>query len=107
MKAGDRRTPMKVLRSTVTQDAAGQALDTWAVIKTIWVHLKETDGGKTDTVEGIIAERNYTAEMVTDAGLALTTRDRLKFTTRTFEILTVINTEQKSRTTELRLKETI
>ena len=107
MRAGDRRTPMQVLRSTPTQDASGQPIDAWSLVKTIWVHLFETEGAKVGNIEGTIAERNYQAEMITDAGLALTTRDRLKYGTRNFEILAVINREQRNRTTELRLKETI
>jgi SPP1 family predicted phage head-tail adaptor len=107
MRAANRRTPMHVLRATRQQDATGQIIEVWAAIKVVWIHLKESDGAKTENVEGVIAERTFMAEMVTDAGLAISTKDRLTYGGRTFEIVSVVNQEQKNRITEMRLKETI
>jgi SPP1 family predicted phage head-tail adaptor len=98
---------MHVLRATRQQDANGQVIETWASVKLVWVHLRDSDGTKGENVEGVIAERIFTAEMVTDAALALTEKDRLLYGGRTFEIVSVVNKEQRNRVTEMRLKETI
>lgn len=97
MSAGKLRRKLRFERFTVTQDAAGQEVETFAELVTRWCSMEPLSG-----TEGFAAMELHGKEVVRFVVRwelllkDLRVKDRIKFGTRTFDIKSALNTEERN-----------
>ncbi len=104
MRAGQLRNQVVIERYTTTRGSAGQALETWATLKSVWCSIEtETgseriEGGKVDATATHIIKMRYTD---------ITVKDRLTIGSRTFNITQISNRRNESDELQIMAKENV
>jgi SPP1 family predicted phage head-tail adaptor len=84
MRAGKLRHRVEVQRSTATQDTYGQQVITWGTFAILWADIRPSEATETFESGQFKTERRHVVRMrYYDQ---LTTRNRLKFGTRYFDV---------------------
>ena len=103
MKAGRLRHKVLIESETITQDAYGAPTRTWATFATVWASVMPLSGreyfeaGKTMSDVSTRIQIRY--------GTGITPQMRVKFGTRIYSIVSVINMDERNKEIELFCKE--
>ena len=109
MRAGKLRHRVEIQASTPTQDATGQPIDSWATVTggTVWAAIEPISGREFVAAGSFQAEVSHFITLRWDSTITLTPRNRVKFGTRYFSIVSVRNVEERNRMWELGCKEVV
>jgi SPP1 family predicted phage head-tail adaptor len=77
------------------QDSTGQLVETWTETSTPWASIRPISGREYFNASGEKAE--VTHEIVLRHGVTVAPRDRVVYSTRTFNIRSVLNLEERDR----------
>lgn len=86
-------------RRTVTNDSYGQPIETWSTVGDVWAEIKPLSGRQLET----LAEQfeDITHQITLRYSADIDAKDRLVYRDRYFEVLHVINFDERDR--ELRV----
>lgn len=93
------RRRIVIQRTTQTVGARGGITDTWATWKTRWARVEPISGGETFTDERERALRQLTFQIRYTSGVK--PKDRISWNSRTFDILRVLNIDERNRETHI------
>lgn len=99
MSSGRRDKLVTFKRRGTTQDAAGQVIETWTEIETVWASIEPIAGREYFNASGERAEVTHRLGVV--YGPSLAPRDRAEYGARVFDIKSVINVRELNRDLEL------
>ena len=105
MRAGRLRHRLAIQTVTETQNAVGELTRAWATVTTVWGDIQPIGGTERLAGEQITAEVShrvwlrYTTYVVPEA--------RIVFDSRTFDVLSVINRDERNYMMELLCKEVV
>lgn len=105
MRAGALRNKITIEYIAVGKDTVGQENGTWTTLKTAWAHIKPLTGKEYQSGQTINAEVTHEVRMRYYSGI--TPKMRVKHGTRYFDILYVLNIEERNRELLLKCKEVI
>jgi SPP1 family predicted phage head-tail adaptor len=95
MRAGQLRHQVVLQRRTVTRSAGHAAMaETWTNWQTVWAKIEPLSGRELLQAQQTQAETTH--EIVIRYVSELTPRDRVRFGTRVFEILSIINRDERN-----------
>lgn len=84
-------------RMSMTQDAAGQQLLNWTAIGEGWAAITPVSGREYFQASGEKAAVTHSMETALQPALLLTSRDRIRYHGRNFNILSVLNKEERNK----------
>lgn len=84
MNSGDLDRRVSLQSVTVSRDAYGAAIETWASFSTVWASLEPLSGGETFASENILTQSTHIIEMRYRSDL--TTEDRLVYNDWVYDI---------------------
>lgn len=105
MKSGQLRHRVTVQSLTVTQDEYGAPVETWTTMATVWVSIEPLEGREYFAARQVNAEVTGRIRMRYLPGVLPSMR--VLYGTRTFNILSIINPDERKRMTELMVQEVI
>jgi len=105
MKAGDLRHRITIQENQPVKDAEGIVQDNWVDIATVWAAIKPLSGRELLAAQAVQSETTGTIEIRYRAGI--TPSQRAVFGSRIFEILAVLNIEERNRELRLLTKEVV
>jgi SPP1 family predicted phage head-tail adaptor len=105
MSAGRRDKKVTIQRQSDTQDSVGQLVDTWTVTATVYASIEPLSAREYFNASGERAEVTHKIGMV--YGPTISPRDRVVYGSRTFEIRSVINIEERNRELQLMCTERV
>lgn len=92
MKIGDLRHRVTIQTPTETQDANGQPIKTFADTAIRYCAIEPLSGREYERAK---AQHSEVSHKITMRHFALTPKDKLKFGTRYFNVLSVLDTKEK------------
>ncbi len=92
MRAGRRNQKVIIQRSTPTRGSYGEEVEVWATLEQPWVHIKTVSGG--ETIQGGQVDAKST-HLITLRKTDITPADRIKHDGRIFNIIKLINPEER------------
>lgn len=101
---GKLRKRIEIQSNTATADAMGQLIPTWTTLDTRFASIEPLTGRELINAQQVNAEITH---KVTLRYYAANSKMRVKYGTRLFEIMSVINKEERNIETQLMCKETI
>jgi SPP1 family predicted phage head-tail adaptor len=105
MRAGKLNKRISIQKATYQQDEVGQAIPTWTTEATRWGSITPLNGRELEVAKKINAEITHKITLRHYPGL--TTKDRLLFNGRQFEIVSVINPEEANIETVIMATEAV
>lgn len=96
---------VSVQRQTTTTDSYGQREDTWTETSTPWASIRPVSGKEYHNASGERAEVSH--EIVMRHGPTVAPRDRIVYSSRTFDIRSVFNVEERGRYLKLMCREIV
>ena len=105
MRAGALRHKIVIQEPTETQDSVGGPDATWSTFATVWASIEPLNGRELFAAQQINAE--ITARIRIRYLSGVIPKMRVSFGERIFEILSVINLEERNREMELMVKEDV
>ncbi len=94
MRAGLLRDQVTIQRNTPTQGDSGEEIDSWATLSTTWAYIRGTDG-----------EENINALVMRIRHQDILHTDRVIFGSRTFDIVSVTDSDGMQRDLKVELRE--
>jgi len=98
MLAGQLRHRITIERATLTQNAFGEQVQTWATLATVWARVEPITGKERfaalqtqSDVDSRILCRYYSTLA------ALAANDRITWGSKTYDIRSVVNTEERNK----------
>lgn len=98
-RAGKMRFRVDLQRVTQTVDSVGQPQEAWATLATVWANIETPNpigAGREFTVADALAA-DVTTSVVMRYVVKLTPKDRIVYGTREFEIISLVNTDERNR----------
>ncbi|GIW49202.1 MAG: head-tail adaptor protein [Caloramator sp.] len=105
MKIGDLRHRVTLQKLEMVQDSYGQPTETWTDVATVWAAVNPISGREFFQTETINSE--VTHKILIRYMQGVKPAMRIKFKDRIFNILYVINFEERNETLQLMCKELI
>jgi SPP1 family predicted phage head-tail adaptor len=105
LKIGKLRHRVTIEQVTETRDADGSVIETWATYATVQASIEPVSGREYFAVQSTQAD--VTHRIYTRYVSAVVPRMRVKYGSRIFEILSVINTGERNRELQLMCRENI
>ena len=105
MKCGRLRKFVDVERVVQPQDLAGQPQEGWHVITSVYANIEPMGGREYVSANQVVGEANTIIRMRALSGL--TTKDRISWNGRKFEIVAISDKEERGREAELMCKEIV
>ena len=105
MKTGRLRKKVTIQTPTTTVNLAGNTLETWSTLATVWADIEPLSGREAIQARAFNAEATIRARMRYLS--TLTTQCRLYYGTRYLEILSIINKDEMGREMELLCTEAV
>lgn len=95
MRAGRLRHRVRLERRTLgSADVYGERLPTWALLDSVWASIESVGATETRRAEQQQIEATHAIRIRYYSGL--TAKDRVVFNSRTFEILSVLNVDERN-----------
>ena len=94
---------VSIQRQTTTTDSSGQPQDTWTTTSNPWVSIRPISGKEYFNASGERAQVSH--EVVLRHGPTVAPKDRIVYGSRTFDIQSVLNLEERSRYLKLMCRE--
>lgn len=104
MEAGQLRHRVRLEHYTQTANAVGDPVKSWAAVTEIWARVEPLSGRELEWAQQQHAQAAIRVTMRYRAGLDPTYR--VLFGTRTFEVLAVLNPDERNEQLELACRET-
>lgn len=104
MQAGRLRHRVEIQTFTETQDTFGEPDRTWATADTVWAAIEPLRGQELLSAQEINAETSHRVRLRYHSSVTPTAR--FKFGTRIFDILSVINWQERGASLEVLCTET-
>lgn len=105
MQAGKLRHRVTIQTQTATQGTFGEPADTWTDVDTVWASVEPLSGRE------FLDARQMQADVTTRVTIrylaGVIPSMRVKYGTRTLDILGVVNREERDRTMELMCREKV
>lgn len=95
MRAGDLRRRISIQRRNTTQDTFGQAIPTWMDVVVCWAGIEPLAGRELVTAQAVNAE--ITHQVVIRYRTGITPAMRVLYGTRFFNILSILNVDERNR----------
>ena len=105
MRAGKLRHKVTIQDYTESQDSYGAVTKTWSDYATIWASIEPVRGREFWDSKQINAE--ITAKITIRYLSGITPKMRIKYGARIFEIISVINPEERNKELQLMVKESV
>lgn len=105
MRAGDLRNRIKIQQKSVTRDTFGGETVTWTDVVTVWAAIEPISGREYYAAQQVQAEASTRIRIRYYAGI--TTSMRVLWGTRYFDILSVIDIQERGREIHLMCKEEV
>jgi SPP1 family predicted phage head-tail adaptor len=105
MRAGKLRHKVTIQDYTESQDSYGTVTKTWADYATVWASIEPVKGREFWESQQINAE--VTAKVILRYLEGVTPKMRVKHGSRIFQVISVINPEERNRELQLMVKEVI
>lgn len=103
VRIGDLRHRLAIRSGTPSQGNTGEVTYSWSTDSTVWGSLTPLSGKELESARQIFEEVTYKA--IIRYNSSITTENRILFDSRTFEIITIMNQEEKNIYQVLMLKE--
>ena len=105
MRAGQLRHKVIIQENTPSRDGYGAEVESWSDFATIWAAIEPIRGREFWESQQINAE--VTARITIRYLSVVTPKMRVKYGTRIFGIISVINPEERNRELQLMVKEAV
>lgn len=107
LKAGLLRHRVSILNVTEAADVYGDAVKSETVEKTVWARIEPMSFGQAERLArfGVQVAEDVTHRVVIRWYEGLTGKHRLRFNDRTFEIASIVNTEERGVMWEILCRE--
>ena len=105
MRAGTLRHKVVIQKNTPTRDSYGAEVEAWADYATVWASIEPARGREFWESQQVNAE--VTGKIRIRYLEGITPKMRVKHGSRIFEIISVINPEERNRELQLMVKERI
>jgi len=105
MESGKLNKRVEIQRATKTDDASGTPVETWAKLADVWAQLKPLRAR--EIVQEGQVQGDLTHQIRIRYYRGLTRKDRIKFGTRIFNLVEVINVDERGQMHELLAKESV
>lgn len=105
IRAGELRHKVIIQQNTPKRDAMNAEVDSWAEYATVWASIEPIRGKEFWDSQQVNAEITGKIKLRYLSGI--TSKMRVKYETRIFEILSVINPGEKNRELQLMVKESV
>ncbi len=105
MRAGRLRHRVTIQEKTVTQDTFGAEVITWSDVITLWAGVEPLRGREFDELRRTGAE--VTTRIVTRYKSGVLPEMRATYNSHTYDILSVINLEERDREVHLMCREVL
>ena len=103
MKAGALRHQVTIQRLTITQGSAGEVIETWSDVATVYAAVEPLSGREYWQAQQVAAETSIRVRIRYRAGLETTMR--VIHDDRTLEILSIVDPEERHRELQLMCRE--
>jgi len=97
VRAGQLRHRVEVQALTRTGDGQGGATESWATVATVWGAVTPLAGREAFNMHQVEPTATHQIVMRYQSNPVVTAQHQIKFGTRTFRILSVLNTEERKR----------
>lgn len=105
IRAGQLRHRVDLQRATVTVSGQRAPANTWKTLETVWARVEPLTGREQLLAQQADARQTHRITIRYRDGL--TTRDRVRFGTRGFNILSIANDEERNRLLVLMCEERV
>ncbi len=105
IRAGELRHKVTIQNYTTSPNAVSEPVKTWADYATVWASIEPIRGKEFWDSQQVNAEITGKIKLRYLSGI--TSKMRVKYETRIFEILSVINPGEKNRELQLMVKESV
>ncbi len=105
MRSGQLRQRVTIQQKSVARDTYGGETVTWADVTTVWAAVEPIAGREYFSAQQLQADVNHRIRIRYYSGV--TTTMRVKLGTRYFDILSILNLEERDRETHLMCKEVV
>ena len=105
MRAGKLRHKITIQDYTESQNSYGEVTKTWSDYATVWASIEPVRGREFWDSKQINAE--ITAKITIRYLAGVTPKMRIKYGARIFEIISVINPEERNKDLQLMVKESV
>lgn len=103
MRAGRLRHRVRIQADTPTVDARGDPIPSWTTYATVWAAVEPLEGSELVRFQQVQAETTCRVRMRHNSSVAAT--NRILHDSRTLQVLTVINRDDRNIELELLCKE--
>ncbi len=103
MTAGTLRHRVTIERRSSGVDSVGQPVDTWTKSADVWASISPVTGNEFYIASGKRAE--ITHEIMLRHGVTLAPRDRILFDSRVFDVVSILNSEERNRMLDVKATE--
>lgn len=104
MKAGRLNTLAEIRRPAIAKDNRGQDITSWNRVARLWVDLRQLAGREREAALQVVAEADWRVFTRFVSGLTIATSDRLYIGDQAYEILAVIDLDNRHRTLQIELR---
>lgn len=101
--AGKLRHRVAIERATFAQNSLGENVPTWAILATVWGSVDPLRGREAFMIQQYQADADFRIRIRFYPGI--TTKDRLVYNGRVFNIININNLAERDRTLEIICKE--
>lgn len=105
MQAGKLRHRITLQAASTAKDGYGEDIQTFGTLATVWASIEPLRGRELLLAQQISAEITFRIRIRYNASLAA--EDRVIFGSRTFEIIAVLNKDERDEQIELMAKEVL
>lgn len=106
MRAGLIRQRITIESATEAANATGELIPTWSALATRWASVEPLQGRERFAAQQVQPETDHRIRLRYDTALTgLKPKMRVKFETRVFDVLAVLNLEERNREFELLCRE--
>jgi SPP1 family predicted phage head-tail adaptor len=99
MKAGKLRHKITIQKTTQTADSIGGIIDSWSTFATVWAHIEPLKGK--ETLQGEQISTDLFLRITIRYLSGLTAKMRISWNSRTFDIKSISNLDERNREMEL------
>jgi len=107
MNSGKLRHRLTIQTKTQAGDGYGEGSATLATVATVWGSIEPVRGTEFTNAQQVNAEMSHQIVLRYRSDLTVTPENQLNYASRTFEILSIRNINERDRTWEIDAKEVV
>lgn len=105
VRAGQLRHRLAFKSLSQVQNETGEAIDTFTLYATLWGSVSPMTGRELENAQQIIGEKTHMVKIRYNSSVAIT--DRFTFDSRTFEVVHILDADERNIRMEIMAKEII